>query len=70
MKGVTYMAKKEENDVVKEKQDIRFSKEQILGFAQFSNRADLLKALLDSNKSYTKEEVTNLINNFMIKKVR
>lgn len=43
----------------------KFSKAQILASAQYANRRDLVDALLDSKKQYTKKEVDELINKFM-----
>lgn len=43
----------------------KFSKAQILASAQYSNRRDLVDALLDDNKEYTKAEVDQLVDKFM-----
>ena len=43
----------------------KFSKAQILASAQYANRRDLVDALLDDNKKYTKAQVDELINKFM-----
>lgn len=43
----------------------KFSKVQILASAQYVNRRDLVDALLDAEKQYTKKEVDELINKFM-----
>ena len=48
----------------------RFSKAQILSSAQYANRRDLVDALLDVEKRYTKKEVDELINKFMKGTVR
>ena len=41
-----------------------FSKEQILASARFTNRRDLVDALLDKDKSYTIETVDNMIEKY------
>ena len=43
----------------------KFSKAQILASAQYANRRDLVDALLEAEKQYTKKEVDELINKFM-----
>jgi len=43
----------------------KFSKVQILASAQYANRRDLVDALLDDNKKYTKAEVDQLVDKFM-----
>ncbi len=43
----------------------KFSKEQILTSAQYANRRDLVDALLEADKKYTKQDVDGLINKFM-----
>lgn len=48
----------------------RFSKEQILAAAQYANRRDLVSALLETDKQYTKKEVDELMNKFMKGKVK
>ena len=59
---------KEEKSPIKTEQ--RFSKQQILTSAQYTDRRDLLEALLESDKQYTKKEVNGLINKFMKGKVQ
>lgn len=56
-----------DSDVIEE---ITFTKEKIIKFKRYSNRIDLLNALLDDNKAYTLDEVDALINNFMKGKVK
>ena len=46
----------------------KFSKVQILASAQYANRRDLVDALLDDNKEYTKAEVAKIISDFMKEK--
>lgn len=43
----------------------KFSKEQIFASAHYANRRDLVDALLEADKQYTKKEVDELINKFM-----
>lgn len=44
---------------------IRFAKDQILSSEEYANRRDLLSALLDDGKEYTKDEVNKLMNGFL-----
>ena len=48
----------------------KLNKAQILASAQYANRRDLVDALLDENKEYTKAQVDELINKFMKGKVK
>ena len=48
----------------------KFNKVQILASAQYANRRDLVDALLEDEKQYTKKEVDELINKFMKGKVK
>lgn len=55
---------------VKKKQtEALFSKEQLLASEKFSNRRDLIEALLDENKQYTMESVEQMMEEFMKGKV-
>lgn len=56
-----------DSDVIEE---ITFTKEKIIKFKRYSNRIDLLNALLDDNKAYTTDEVDALIDKFMKGKVK
>lgn len=47
------------------KQAIGFAKSQILTFARYAKRRDLLTALLDESKTYTTEQVDKIIEKFM-----
>lgn len=42
----------------------RITKEQLLTFSQYRNRRDLLGALLEDGKSYTREEVETKLEQF------
>lgn len=58
---------KKENETKKE--DVKFTKEQILKSKKFKNRVDLIKVILQDNKSYTLEEVQKEIDKFMKRRV-
>lgn len=47
-----------------EQNEQKFSKEQILASARYTNRRDLVDALLDKDKSYTFETVDNMIEKY------
>lgn len=47
-----------------------FSKEQILASAKYSNRRDLLTVLLEDGKSYTTEQVEQVMNDWFKKGVK
>ena len=60
------MSKKKE---IIEKTDVKetasvFSKEQFLLSTKYRQYKDLLNAVLDDNKTYSKEEVNKIINNY------
>lgn len=59
------MAKK-----IKEKQETKFTKEQILAAAKYNNRRDALKVVLVDGERYTISEVNSLLENFMKGKVK
>ena len=52
-------------DAVQEVQDQTFTKEQFLKSKLYDEKRDLVNALLDDNKKYTKDEVEELIQSFM-----
>lgn len=58
------MAKNNEETAVS-----KYSKEQIIESKKFKSRVDVLKVILDENKTYTIAEVENEINKFMKGKV-
>lgn len=58
---------KKENETKKE--DVKFTKEQILQSKKFKNRIDVIKVILQDNKSYTLEEVQKEIDKFMKRRV-
>ena len=67
------MAVKKANDTVrvqKTGESVQFTKSQILYAEKYSNRRDLVDALLDENKSYTIEDVDKMIDDFKKGKVR
>jgi hypothetical protein len=53
-----------------EKQEIKFTKEQILASSKYSNRRDVLGAILSDNDTYTFEKVDSLLEKFMKGKVK
>lgn len=44
---------------------VQFSKAQILASAKFTNRRDLVDALLAENSNYTMEQVDKLVSDYM-----
>lgn len=48
----------------------KLNKQQILASAKYTNRKDLVNALLEENKQYTMQEVEEMIEKFMKGKVR
>lgn len=44
---------------------IEFGKRTLLTFARYTNRVDLLGALLEEKRAYTLEEVDSLLHRFM-----
>ena len=58
---------KKENETKKE--DVKFTKDQIIKSKKFKNRVDLIKVILQDNKSYTLEEVQKEIDKFMKRRV-
>lgn len=60
------MAKKAESKAeVQDVQAVAYTKEQLLKSEAYQNRRDLVNALLDDNKKYTKEQVNALMDDFM-----
>lgn len=57
--------KKEEKDIIENK----FTKEQLISSKLFRNDKDVLSAILESNKEYTKKEVQEIIEKFKKGKV-
>lgn len=58
---------KKENEIKKE--DVKFTRDQIVKSKKFKNRVDLIKVILQDNKSYTLEEVQKEIDKFMKRRV-
>ena len=56
--------------VQKTGESVQFTKEQLLCSERYSNRRDLVDALLEGNKSYTIETVDKLIDDFKKGKVK
>lgn len=57
--------KKETQNTTKDK----YTKKQIVNSKMFCNNKDLLNALLKENKTYTKEEINEIVENYMKGKV-
>lgn len=55
---------------VETKQEVLFTKEQILASKKYSNRRDALGAVLVDSKTYTLEQVDSLLEKFMKGKVK
>jgi hypothetical protein len=51
-------------------QETFFTKEQILASKKYSNRRDVLGAILSDGKEYTHEQVNSLLEKFMKGKVK
>ena len=52
------------------KQKQAYPKEQIIASAKYSNRRDLLTVLLEEGRSYTSEQVEQIMNNWLKEGVR
>ncbi len=52
------------------KQEMMFSKEQILASNKYANRRDILGAILSDDDTYTFEKVDSLLDKFMKGKVK
>lgn len=61
------MAKKETKT---EKQEVMFTKEQILASKKYANRRDVLGAILSDDCAYSIEKVDSLLEKFMKGKVK
>ena len=58
------------NKKVETKQEVLFTKEQILASKKYSNRRDVLGVILLDDKTYTSEQVDSLLEKFMKGKVK
>ena len=47
------------------KQQAVFDRKQLAGCSEFREQVDLINALLDPNKSYTKEETRRILRNYL-----
>lgn len=56
--------------IEQEKQEVQFTKEQILASDKYSNRRDALGVILADGNSYTLEKVDSLLEKFMKGKVK
>lgn len=52
-------------EIIPEKEEIKFTVEQLLASKQFSNRRDALGAILDGSQKYSISEAEKLLNDFM-----
>lgn len=59
-----------EKKTKQEKQEMMFSKEQILASNKYANRRDVLGAILSDDNTYTFEKVDSLLDKFMKGKVK
>lgn len=64
------MAVKAEEKNMKEKNENKFSKEQLISSEKYVKRRDIVDALLDDNRTYTIDEVDKKIDAFMRGKVK
>ena len=60
----------EKNKTNEKKQEILFTKEQILVSKKYEDRRDALGAILSDNDTYTIESVDSLLDKFMKGKVK
>lgn len=58
------------NKKVDKKQEVMFTKEQILASNKYANRRDALNAVLTDEDVYTLEQVDSLLEKFMKGKVK
>ena len=58
------------NKKTEEKTEVLFTKEQVLNSKKYSNRRDVLGAILVDGKTYTQEQVDSLLEKFMKGKVK
>ena len=58
------------NKKTETKQEVLFTKEQILASKKYKNRRDVLGAILTDSKTYTLEHVDSLLEKFMKGKVK
>lgn len=59
------MAKKKQVEEVSEVKVLKFTKEKFVNSKRFAVRRDIVNALLDEDKTYSIEEVENIINDFL-----
>ena len=58
------------NKKTEDKTEVLFTKEQVLDSKKYSNRRDVLGAILVDGKTYTQEQVDSLLEKFMKGKVK
>ena len=54
---------------ISQKSAEKYSKERILASSLYKKHKDLLSTLLDNNKSYTKNDVNEIINSWLKRRV-
>lgn len=59
-----------EIDEIKTKKEPKFTKEQLIKSKMYRNQIDILKIVLEENKTYSILETDKLINDFLKRKVK
>lgn len=58
-----------ETDEIKTKKEPKFTKEQLIKSKMYQNQIDIVKIVLEENKTYSIPETNKLINDFLKRKV-
>ena len=59
-----------EIDEIKTKKEPKFTKEQLIKSKMYRHQIDILKVVLEENKTYSIPETDKLINDFLKRKVK
>lgn len=59
-----------EIDEIKTKKEPKFTKEQLIKSKMYRHQIDILKVVLEENKTYSISETDKLINDFLKRKVK
>jgi hypothetical protein len=59
-----------EIDEIKTKKEPKFTKEQLIKSKMYRHQIDILKIVLEENKTYSISETDKLINDFLKRKVK
>jgi|LFRM01.1.fsa_nt_gb hypothetical protein len=59
-----------EIDEIKTKKEPKFTKEQLIKSKMYRHQIDVLKVVLEENKTYSISETDKLINDFLKRKVK